>query len=312
MAQGRWQDVAAVAKKLMDTGSPGARQRNLGLHAFHILALFKLKVIQEAEIQLSNIENERRSWPFMLRFLETQILFEKASTDTDSFKAHLLLEQMLRESIEKSTQGGNDGEIWTNRAIHCGMSMIGRYISRSQVKAALACIDRLLREMAEYEVLWLSQASRIFVICGDLDKAEELLDRSLSLGQEKQDVIVYGQRLSVQCQLDRAIVLTMRGKIDEAESLFRSMRDQCDGSAIVSSNLAVISVLQGDPLKARVILEDEFKQRFSNAISEPVVMNLLNAMTLAPPASEKSDMGFPAAQKVGAWVATAAPDDYMI
>jgi hypothetical protein len=295
----------------MDAGSPG-RQRNLGLHAFHILALVKLKVIQEAEIQLLNIENERRSWPFMLRFLETQILFEKVSTDTDSFRAHLLLEQMLRESIDKSTQGGNEGEVWKNRAIHCGMSMISHYISRSQMKAALACIDRLLREMGEYEVLWLSQASRIFVICGDLEKAEELIDLSMNVGHEKHDLIVYGQRLSLQSQFDRAIVLTMRGKIDEAESLYQSIRDQCDGSAIISSNVAVLSVLQGDPLKARVILEDEFKQRFSNAISEPVVMNLLNAMTLAPPASEKSDMGFPAAQKVGAWVATAAPDDYMI
>jgi len=319
--QGRWQDVAAVAKKLMDTASAyeesdlnqeGDKVEKLGLHAFHILALFKLRVIQEAEIQLSNIENERASWPFMLRFLETQILFEKVSPDTDSLKAYMLLEQMLSESIEKSTLHGHEGEMWKNRAIHCGMSMVGHYICRSQIKAALGLLDRLLKEMAEYEVLWLSQASRIFAICGDLEKAEELLERSLALGQEKQDVFVFGQSLSVLSQLDQANVLSMRGKLDQAEALYQSISDQYTGSVMISSNLAVLNVLKGDPLRARMILEDEFKQRFSSAISEPVVTNLLNAMTLAPPASENIDMGFPAAQKVGAWVATAAPDDYMI
>ena len=294
--QGRWQEAAALCNLPQDGPA-------LEVQTFHILALMKLKVYQEASIQLQAISEAVERWPFALQWLAAELPAALVRPAEALTSLYVLLERCKTQ--ESSSGSQNTADVWTRRRRLCIFALVGKHTAAAQPKLALALLDALLQDNPGDAQAW-SQAARVQALLGDLQAAKGSIARgraAVATAGGATAATVAREQLG-ELDQDTAFLTLLSGNPAEAADGYRRCAP-VDRQA--ASNAAVCLAAGGDLVGARRALEAAFHESPLEMLSEPVVANTASLYEACAPTSEAA-----AAAKRGmaAWVAAAAGDDF--
>jgi hypothetical protein len=118
---------------------------------------------------------------------------------------------------------------------------------------------------------------------------------------------------------DRALLLLLQGDPLHAKKLYsqhdNNNKNTCTfDDAISNNNNAVCEALSGNFTNACSLLEDAFREMPLEMLFEPVVSNMSTVYEHAQPLSyeQHGTMSGDIRRRLGAWVAAAAPDDFIL
>lgn len=299
--QGRWSEVATRCQTQSLDASP------LELKTFHIMALMKLKVYQEASLQLQAISEDPTHWPWALRWLQAEL---PAAMD-HPMESTIAMYRLLEACKEEETASRRSGDaflaqMWGRRRRSCVFALVARHAASQQHKAALLLLDELLKA-DESDVRAWSQVARVQFLLGDLPAAQRSIERGRA-------AVVTGKQESAhaaeELAQDAAYLALASGDCEGAAGLYRDCAVVGDvGSVMAEGNAAVSTAAGGNIGSARDALEAEFWRRPGIMLREPMVANLASIYEVVPPQAAACD-GSRAKRFLGAWVAGAAPDDF--
>lgn len=303
---------------------------------FHVLALMKLKVWQEASLQLAAVEEAEGQWPFALRWLKAELPAVLGHEDETMLQMYALLDWCTRQAGAISTSQpslqpeGAASRMWSSRRRRILFTLVAKHAHARQHRAALSLLNQLLQEDPTDGQAW-SQAGRVQLLLGDVAAAQHSFDQSSAaaaaggnqppvLPGAAADAAISGSAsltgpplhspgaaLAACATKDAALLQLLSGSPVDAVKSYAAVADELDDDQEAGANVGVCHVYAGNTAGGVRALEDLFRDQLAVALTEAAVVNLASLYDLnsGPGAAE-------AKRRMSAWVAAAAADDFSL
>lgn len=280
-----------------------------------MLALVKLKVFQEAEIQLNLLPEASKSapldcsrWPFALCVVQAQLfLAQGKDTMAVDIVRRLLVRYVKAINRHDSVVSEEEKSTEIRRAIFCALTMVSWHCQLSQHKAALVLLAMLLDDMPLHSSLWWSQICRIFIAVGDIGQARKAHHNCVETARE----CPLSKQMECQIWYNEAALYLIDGEYDRYKETCERQYKSISSCLWRENNAAIAAMEHGNVKNAVELLEQSFRNDLHKAMFEPIARTLTMLYSTVPPTSQDGSYnGHGATQKLAAFIASCAPEDF--